>query len=132
MKSRRLTALAACYLLVYAVSLLAQTRDAAEDQISGNWGANGRTLLELKFDGKRAVSGTTIWRKGAQASRAAIKMGAFDPETGALKLEGDAKRPDNVESVHYVIEGKLEKDTLAGTFKIGDDTGDFSFKKTQG
>jgi hypothetical protein len=54
--------------------------------------------------------------------------GSFDAKTGALKLEGDGTRPDGV-AVAYVIEGKIEQDTVTGTFKFGDARGEFTFKK---
>ena len=58
------------------------------------------------------------WRRqqSLQGQAPPIKAGTFDSKTGALKLEGEAKRPDTGATGNYVIEGKLEKDTLAGTF----------------
>jgi hypothetical protein len=40
---------------------IAQTGAATKDPVTGKWGADGFTNLDLKFDGKRTVSGT-IWR----------------------------------------------------------------------
>jgi hypothetical protein len=100
------------------------------DPISGNWGREGLTFLELKFDGRSAVSGTVIWRNGPnQESRGTIRTGTFDPTTGALKLEGDARRPDDGTVASYTIDGQLNKDALAGTFTFGDHKGNFSFTK---
>jgi hypothetical protein len=100
------------------------------DPITGNWGSDGQTFLELKLDANNAVSGTAIWRNGpTQESRAPIKIGTFDPKTGAVRLEGEAKRPDTGATATYVIEGKLDKDTLAGTFTFDDRKGDFSFTR---
>jgi hypothetical protein len=73
-----------------------------------------------------------IWRNGpSQESRGSIESGTFDPETTALKLEGEAKRPDNGAAGKYVIEGKLDKDTLAGTFTFDERHGNFRFTKKQ-
>jgi hypothetical protein len=90
------------------------------------------TFLELKLDDGNRVSGTTIWRQGRPENRyehrAAIKSGSFDAATGAIKLEGDGRRPDGA-TVAYVIEGTIEKDTISGTYKIGEDSGPFTFKR---
>ena len=108
---------------------IAQTGAETKDPVTGKWGVDGRTNLDLKFDGKSTVSGTTIWyQRNSYEHRAAIKAGRFDAKTGALKLEGEGKRPDGV-VVAYVIEGKIEKDTVTGTFKFGDDGGAFTFKR---
>jgi hypothetical protein len=77
------------------------------DPVSGNWGSDGATFLELKFDGKRTVTGTAIWRGGGQTVRTPIKNGTFDVKTRALKLEGEGKRPDGVSGT-YVIEGIID------------------------
>lgn len=121
--------LIAFFVLLGVVPASAQTRAETRDPVTGNWGSDGLTYLELKFDGKSSVSGTTIWRMGSSYEhRAAIKAGTFDAKTGILKLEGEGKRPDGV-AVAYVIEGKIEKDTVTGTFKFGDDGGEFTFKR---
>jgi hypothetical protein len=107
-----------------------QSAPAAGDPITGNWGSDGVTFLELKLEPSSAVSGTVIWRDGStRESRAPIKTGTFDPKTGAVRLEGDAKRPDNGAPVGYVIEGTLEEKTLAGTFTMDDRKGNFSFTR---
>ena len=98
------------------------------DPITGTWGSDGTTFLELKLEANNAVSGTAIWRDGpSRQSRAPIKTGTFDPKTGAVRLEGEAQRPDTGATANYVIEGTLDKDTLAGTFTFDDRKGNFSF-----
>ena len=104
-------------------------REAAADPISGSWGADGATFLELKFEATGVISGTAIWRGGSQPEvRAPIKVGTFDPKTGALKLEGEAKGPDGV-IAKYVIEGKVQNDTLEGTYVFGSGHGNFTFTR---
>jgi hypothetical protein len=66
------------------------------DPVSGSWVSDGATFLELKFDGKRTVTGTAIWRGGGQALRTPIKTGTYDAKTRTLRLEGEGKRPDGV------------------------------------
>lgn len=119
----------ACCVLFSAASTLAQSGSAAADSISGRWGSDGLTFLELKSDGKGAVSGTAIWRDGrSHEDRAAIKTGTFDPKTGAFRLVGEAKKPDGA-VVQYVIESKVDKDTVAGTFDFGNEKGEFKFTR---
>jgi hypothetical protein len=55
-------------------------------------------------------------------------MGTFDAATSTLKLEGEGRRPDGGPAAD-VIEGTIDKDTISGTYKIGDDHGSFTFKK---
>jgi hypothetical protein len=81
------------------------------------------------LEGGGGVSGTTIWRHGNDYEyRATISRGSLDAETSALRLEGEGKRPDGVVAAH-VIEGKIDRDTVTGTFKFGNDRGEFTFRR---
>jgi hypothetical protein len=59
-----------------------------------------------------------------------------DPVTGNwgsdnltyLGLKFDGKRPDGM-VVAYAIEGKIQGDTVTGTYKFGEAGGAFTFKK---
>lgn len=126
MKRRSLVAMA--WAVVFVASALAQGGGAAADPISGKWGSEGATYLELQFDGKSNVSGTAIWRHDGREERSAIRRGTFDRQSGSLKLAGETKDPDgNV--VQFLIAGALEKDTLSGTFTVGEHTGEFAFTR---
>ena len=115
--------------LLSVTAMFAQSGGTPNDPVSGNWGMDGLTFLELKFDGARSVSGTTIWRRGSgYEQRAAIKTGTFDPQSGALKLTGEVKSPEGA-VVPYVIEGRIENNTVAGTFDVGGEKGDFRFTR---
>jgi hypothetical protein len=119
----------ACFVALTVAATIAQTGAETKDPVTGKWGSDGRTNLDLKFDGKSTVSGTTIWREGSKNEyRASIKTGSFDAKTGALKLEGEGKGPDGGVAA-YVIEGKIEKDTFIGTFKFGASGGEFAFRR---
>jgi hypothetical protein len=122
------TLLIGCSVLLMVAATIGQTTAETKDPVTGIWGSDGLPNLDLKFDGKSGVSGTTIWRQGSDERRAAIKTGTFDAKSGALKLEGEVKRADGL-TVAYLIEGKIEKDTIVGMFKLGDRAGEFSFKK---
>lgn len=114
MKQRML--LAACVLL-WATSALAQAGGAAGDPVTGRWGTSGITFLELQFDGKSTVTGTTIWREGgAHEQRAAIEKGTFDHGTRTLRLSGAIER--NGKKVRYEIQGTIQDDTFTGTSSV--------------
>jgi hypothetical protein len=114
--------------LLYAGFTFAQSA-ATVDPVTGTWGTDGMSFLELKYDGKASVTGTTIWRPGnGEAQRAPIERGSFDPQTGALTLEGSAK-DESGEMVRYRIEGKIQNGTASGTFRIGTHKGEFTFTR---
>jgi hypothetical protein len=114
-------------LLLFAVSSTGQTT-ANRDPISGDWGTDGRRLLELKFDGKQTVTGTVFfYRKGALVSSAAIQTGSFSLREGLLKLAGEVTVDGK--SMPYVIEGTLENDVLNVTLKAGNDEFSVILKK---
>jgi hypothetical protein len=103
--------------------------DTTTDPVTGTWGTDGMSFLELKYDGKTTVTGTTIWRPGhGEEQRAPIESGTFAPQTGALILEGPAKGL-NGEAVRYRIEGKIQNGTVSGTYRIGDHKGEFTFTR---
>ena len=116
-----------CCVLVSASSVLAQSRGAKTDAISGTWTGElilERTrsvTLELKFDGKSKVTGTFtgLPRPGD------VKAGTFDPKTGALKL--DVGIEDDT-AVRLVFKGKVDKGTAAGTV-TGEMSGEFKIAR---
>jgi hypothetical protein len=77
--------------------------------------------LELKFDGKSAVSGTV----SGLPNPAEVKTGSFDPKKGTLKLHlgkvGDG-------AVLLRLEGTVVKGTATGRFD-GEGTGEFRIAK---
>lgn len=120
----------ACGLLVFTVSpLLAQSRGARPDPISGTWtgelAMTGRptpvpVTFQLKFDGKH-VSGTF----SGLPSPGDVKNGTFDAKTGALKLQL-GKTGDR--AVLLILEGILAKGTASGRFS-GEMSGQFKLTK---
>jgi len=121
--------LIACFVLLCAVSIAAQSGGAAADPVSGTWKRdNGAGGLALKFDGKSAVSGLV---NPDTQSPGEIKTGTFDPKTSALKLEGDIKGPDGVMH-HFVIEGKVAQSTITGTAAFDNQKFDVQLSKVDG
>ena len=120
----------ACGVLLSATSLLAQSRGtkATTDPISGTWTGElvrdaGPTpiTMELKFDGKRVVSGTV----SGLPNPADVKDGTFDPKTGALTLKlGKKDEP----AVLLTLEGKVVKGAASGRFS-GEATGEFKIAR---
>jgi hypothetical protein len=86
-----------------------------------NGGATSITL-ELKFDGKKAVTGTM----SGLPNPGDVKRGTFDPKTGALKLE--LGRSDGPE-VLIVFEGKAQEGTANGRVDGEAGTGEFKLTK---
>jgi hypothetical protein len=130
---RKLSALASCVLLA-AASVVAGpqgSRPQTDDPISGTW--TGQLVLqrdasnvvqitmELKFDGKRGVSGTFT----GLPTPGDVKSGTFDPKSGALKL-GLGKQDEP--AVLLVLEGTVSNGTAAGHF-TGEESGDFRISR---
>jgi hypothetical protein len=122
MKMRTLAVV--CCLLLLQTLVISQ----AADPVTGSWISQGATVLELKFDGKRAVAGTAIWRGNGEVVRTPVKTGAYDVKTRKLRLEGEGKRPDGV-SGSYLIEGVIDGSIVSGTFTFGDRSGTFKFTR---
>jgi uncharacterized damage-inducible protein DinB len=126
--------LIACCVLFSAVSPVAQSAETAADPISGMWtgsmGRSGETNrqpmnVELKFDGKAAISGTIT----GPPYPGDIKTGTFDPKTGALKLEVVVR---NDERTGVVFEGTVVQGTATGRVMFDNRTGNFIITKGAG
>ena len=116
-----------CCVLLSATSVLAQSRGAKTDPVSGTWTGElilerARSItLELKFDGKSKVTGTFtgLPRPGD------VKAGTFDPKSGALKLDVGIQDDS---AVRLVLEGKVVKGTATGKV-TGEMSGEFKIAK---
>lgn len=108
---------------------LAHPTVSAQDVVTGKWGDGGVPYLELKLEAEGKVTGTTYWRDGGElVATAAIDTGRFDAATHAVTLDGTVKHPD-AGVVPFHIEGKIDGDVIAGRFRMGDHSGEFSFRK---
>lgn len=130
--TRRWLVLICCAFLSTA-SLLAQSRSAASDPISGTWTgelhlgrASGPSAisLDLKFDGKSAVAGTL----SGLPNPGDVKTGTFDLKTGALNLNLGIVGQD---AVLIVLDGIVEKGTASGRVSGEAGTGEFELKKKE-
>jgi hypothetical protein len=121
----------ACCALLSATSALAQGRSSKSDVLTGTWtGTLSRAeesksipiTLELKFDGKSAVTGTI----SGLPNPGNVKSGTFDAKTGALKLQlGRSDDP----AVLLVFDGTVAKGVASGS--VTGDIGKGEFKVTK-
>ena len=122
------------YAFTLAVSLVLAAAAFAQksgDSLSGTWGGDwgpspsdrNQVTVELKWDGK-ALSGTV--NPGPNA--VALQKATFDPKTNVVHFEADAKgRGGN--TLHYVIDGKVEKGAMTGSWSHDTRKGDFKITK---
>jgi hypothetical protein len=118
---------AACFAIV--VSGFAQGTDPLTGTWTGDWGPNAAdrntVTLELKWDGKALTGNVT---GGTNVSSAIpLTKNTFDPKTGAVHMEADASSRRG--AVHYVIDGKVEKGTMTGSWNHDNRKGDFKITK---
>ena len=121
----------ACWVLLFAISASAQSGGAKADPVSGTWTGSISLSnasdpipirMELKFDGKSAVTGTF----SGLPSPGDVKHGTFNPKTGALTLElGKTSGSD----VLLTFEGTLANAVASG--RISGEAGDGQFKITK-
>lgn len=117
MNAKSLSAL--CALVLSASALSAQS-----DPITGQWGRDGVTFLDLKLDNAGTVTGHVMNER--PNNMAVIKAGSFQRQSGTIRLEGEAK--DDAGALNpFTIEGSLVGDSLKVTAKFGTYTGSMTF-----
>jgi len=79
--------------------------------------------VELRWDGKTLTGSVN---PGANAVE--LVKCTFDPKTGAVHMEADAKNRRG-ESVHYTIDGKVEGGTMSGAWNHDNRAGDFKITR---
>jgi hypothetical protein len=127
MKKQYAFALAVC--LVLAASAFAQKpgSDPLTGTWVGDWGPSpsdrNQVTVDLKWDGK-ALSGTV--NPGPNA--VPLQKSTFDSKTKAVHFEADAKGHSG-NTVHYVIDGKVEGGTMTGNWSHDARKGDFKITK---
>ena len=104
---------------------------AADDPLTGTWVGDwgpsamdrNQVTVELKLDGMN-LTGTV--NPGPNA--VALKNTKFDPKTDAVHFEADATSRRGGQ-IHYVIDGKVEKGTMTGSWSHDNRKGDFKITK---
>ena len=104
---------------------------AASDAITGTWSGDwgpsasdrNQVTVDLKFDGKGGVTGTV----NPGPNKIELMKSTFDAKTGAVHMEADA--PGRGGAVHFIIDGKLEKGVMTGSWNHDKVKGDFKITK---
>ncbi len=112
-------------------SVPAATPDATADPLSGTWtgdwgpNANDRNAVtvELKWDGT-TLTGTV--NPGPQA--VPLSKASYAADTKTVNMEADAPGRGGT-TVHFTIDGKLEGNTMSGSWSHDDKKGDFKITK---
>ncbi len=121
--------LALCLFVISSAFGQSGSSDPLSGTWTGDWGPSpthrNPVTVELKWDGK-AVTGTV----NPGANSVALQKATFDPKTGDVHFEADAKgRRGN--DVHYVIDGKVDKDAMSGSWSHDNRNGDFKITRKQ-
>jgi hypothetical protein len=128
MRLRVLGFVSICVCLLMVASALAQG-DPLSGTWSGDWGpspADRNTVtLDLKWDGK-ALTGNVTGGTNV-SSPIPLQKTSFDAKTGAVHMEADATSRGR--TVHYVIDGKVDKGTMTGSWNHDARKGDFKITK---
>ncbi len=116
-----------------------QGAQEGSDSINGTWvGDFGPAFydrntisLELKWDGKKLTGtvkpGDPYGRMYRYFEGIPIENASFDPKTGIIKFEAMYQPRGR----RYIIEGKLNKNTLSGTWTRPGENTDGDFKLTR-
>lgn len=91
------------------------------DPLSGAWTTGGGEFLHLRYDGERTLAG--VLTAGGLNNIATAREGSFDPQTGAIKLEGQARNPRDGQTVTFQIDGTLAGSEIKVSYRFGADTG---------
>jgi len=114
-------------LLYLSIAGFLLAADTISGTWTGEWGPNtierSQVVAQLKYDGK-FVTGT--FNPGPNP--ATISKGTFNEKTGVIHLEADGRGRGRATN-HYVIDGKLEKRKITGTWKYDKGEGDFTISK---
>jgi hypothetical protein len=121
----------ACVLLGFALTSSAAAQPKAADPISGSWTGDwgpsaadrNQVTVVLKWDGK-ALTGSV--NPGPNAIE--LQKCTFDAKAGAVHMEADAKSRRGAD-IHYVIDGKVEGDTMSGSWNHDNRKGDFKISR---
>ena len=113
--------------------LVAQTR-APADPLTGVWygyigpsAANQTAVkVDIKMTAAGAITGTVT---GPRITPGDIKTGTFDRATGALTFTVVVRDQPGEAGGSVYFTGRLARDTIAGTMKMGEENGVFRFTK---
>jgi hypothetical protein len=133
MKVRTLSVICLLTCLVVAAPTLAQRGPAQGDPLtgtwSGDWGPNAQdrnqVTVDLKWDGK-VLTGVVRTTGRPEVN---LSNSTFDATTRTVKMEAEAKNTRTNASIKYLIDGKLDGNTLSGSWNHDNTKGDFKLTK---
>jgi hypothetical protein len=129
MKVRTLSVICLLACLIAIPTLAQPQADPLSGTWAGDWGPNAndrnQVSVDLKLNGK-AVTGVV---KTANRPEVSIGASTYDATTRTVKMEAEAKNPRSGQAVKYVIEGKVEGNTMTGTWNHDNVKGDFKLTK---
>ena len=127
MRKLQVSLLTVCALLLTAAAFAQSGGDPLTGTWTGDWGPSpsdrNQVTVELKWDGT-ALSGTI--NPGPNA--VPLQKASFDPKANTVHFEAQAKGRGGQE-LHYKVDGKLDKNTLSGTWNHETRNGDFKITK---
>lgn len=109
---------AAILLVVLVASPASGAQQESRSPLTGNWGAEGRTMLELREEAGN-VSGRAFFNQGANQTILPITNGTFDPGTGTLRISGEVTLPGVAGQTAWVMDGTLNGEVLTVTVTLG-------------
>jgi hypothetical protein len=120
-----------CFFSLFLLAVSAFAQDPLSGTWSGDWGPSPRdrneVTLSLKWDGK-ALTGNVTGGENVGAP-IPIQKGTFDPQSGKVHMEAETKNPRTGQTVHFLIDGKVEKGTMTGSWNHDNRNGDFKLTK---
>jgi hypothetical protein len=133
MKVRTLSVICLLTCLVVAAPTLAQRGPAQADPLtgtwSGDWGPNAQdrnqVIVDLKWDGK-VLTGVVRTTGRPEVN---LSNSTFDATTRTVKMEAEAKNTRTNANIKYLIDGKLDGNTLSGSWNHDSTKGDFKLTK---
>ncbi len=127
MKTLHIAFLAALLVAGISISVLSAADDPLTGTWVGDWGPSAmdrnQVTVELKWDGK-ILTGTV--NPGPNAVE--LKNATFDAKTSAVHFEADATSRRGT-PIHYIIDGKVEKGMMTGSWSHDNRKGDFKITK---
>src|SRR5215510_10306923 len=119
-----------CFVSLFLLVTSAFAQDALSGTWSGDWGPSpgdrNNVSLSLKWDGK-ALTGNVTGGDNV-TSPIPLQKTSFDAKTGAVHMEADAKGRGG-QTIHYVIDGKVDKNMMTGSWNHDNRKGDFKLTK---
>ena len=138
MKSLSLLSVFLSFCLVASCARV-QGSQEGDDSLTGTWVGDfgpafydrNTITLELNWDGTNLTGMVRPGVPGARMYRNfesfPIENASFDPKTGIVKFEAIYQPRGR----HYIIQGKLNKNTLSGSWNRPDENKDGDFKLTR-